>query len=308
MTGNDKWNNVKLTVEFASGSLLRLRQLADPRNDMPRNDIPRYGIMVYMVAFCFLFFVLGLVVGSFLNVLIYRLPRGLNAAKGRSFCPKCKKKISWYDNIPLLSFVLLKGRCRRCGKKISWRYPVVELLTAVTTILIFNLKFEIFNEFLNYKVLNFQITIDLVLTLVLVYTLIVVFFTDLETMVIPDEVILPTSLLLLIRYGLTDYRLVTGISAFAFIGLIYLLTKKKGMGFGDVKFALLMGLALGYPNIIIAFYIAFLTGTLVGIILIVLGKAKWKNKIAFGPFLCLGTFVAYFWGNVVVNWAVRLFL
>lgn len=146
------------------------------------------------------------------------------------------------------------------------------------------------------------------LNLILICTLIVVFFTDLETMIIPDELILPTSLLFFLRYGLTDYRLVAGIISFIFLGFIYLVTKKKGMGFGDVKFALLMGLALGYPKIIVAFYIAFLTGALVGIILILLGKAKWKKKIAFGPFLCLGTFIAYFWGNVVVNWAVRLFL
>ena len=125
------------------------------------------------IVFSFFIFIFGLCVGSFLNVVIYRLPRGLGFVKGRSFCPHCKKKIKWFDNVPLISFILLKGRCRVCHSPISWRYPVVELTTALLTLLIFNFKFEILNQ---YSILNFKTIVDLFLTLLLFWGLIVIFF------------------------------------------------------------------------------------------------------------------------------------
>lgn len=259
-------------------------------------------------------FAFGLVIGSFLNVLIYRLPRGLNIAKGRSFCPKCKKKISWYDNIPLLSFILLRRKCRRCGKHISWRYPAVELLTAVVFVLVGLREIG--------EIGGIREIWGFVLSLTLVCTLIVVFFTDLETMIIPDEILVPAIIVFFV-YKIGSAFPIPNIPAsqgeqylipilfpallsFLFLFLVYLITKRQGIGFGDVKFALLMGLSLGYPKIIVAFYIAFLTGALIGIILILFGKAKWKKKIAFGPFLCLGTFVSFVWGEQIARWAIQL--
>lgn len=247
-----------------------------------------------MIFFNFTVFFLGLCVGSFLNVLIYRMPRGLGFVKGRSFCPKCKNKLSWFDNLPLVSFVLLKGKCRYCRKTISWKYPAVELLTGT----VFLLSYLSSLSCLSY---------------LLFAGLIVVFFIDLEYQIIPDEVILPLAVLFIVQGIIeiilsplnTNFLILNtffpAIGSFLFLYSIYLITKGKGMGFGDVKLAFLMGLVLGWPKIIVAFYLAFLTGAIIGIILILLRKAKLKQKIAFGPFLVLGTMIAYLWGDKIIN-------
>jgi len=247
-----------------------------------------YGNLNLMIFFNFAVFVLGLCVGSFLNVLIYRLPKNLGFVKGRSFCPKCKHKLTWFDNIPLLSFLILKGRCRCCGKTISWKYPIVELLTGAVFLL---------SYLSNLSCLSY----------LLFAGLIVVFFIDLEHQIIPDEIVIPFSLFFLIYFLvvnpnllITNY-LIAGFFSFLFLYFIYLITKGKGMGFGDVKLAFLMGLVLGWPKIIVAFYLAFLTGAIIGIILILLKKSKLKQKIAFGPFLCLGTIIAYLWGEQIIK-------
>lgn len=255
-------------------------------------------------------FLIGLCIGSFLNVIIYRLPRGLGFVKGRSFCPHCKKKIRWFDNVPLISFVLLKGRCRFCHSPISWQYPVVELVTGV----LFVLGSSPFLR--NLVDLSFLRVLDIGLTLALFSALIVIFFIDLEHQIIPDEIVFPIVILFIFRFVFsclsTDYCLLTTIySAFGaslFLFAIYLVTKGKGMGFGDVKLAFLMGLVLGYPKIIVAFYLAFLTGAFVGIILILGRKARFGQKIAFGPFLALSTIIAFLWGEKILSLALKVLL
>jgi len=238
---------------------------------------------------------LGLVIGSFLNVVIYRLPRGLGYVRGRSFCPKCKHKINWFDNVPVISFLILKGHCRFCGKRISWQYPLVELLTGV----LFYLSYLSHLSFLSY---------------LLICGLVVIFFIDLEHQIIPDEIVIPLSILFLVYFLMTNPQLlitnylITALISFLFLYFIFLLTKGKGMGFGDVKLAFLMGLVLGFPKIVVAFYLAFLTGAFIGIILILLGKAKLKQKIAFGPFLVFGTIFSLLWGEKIVTLAEKVLL
>ena len=238
---------------------------------------------------------LGLVIGSFLNVVVYRLPRGLGFVRGRSFCPKCKHKINWFDNVPVISFLILKGRCRFCGRKISWRYPLIELLAGA----LFYLSYLSHLSFLSY---------------LLICGLVVIFFIDLEHQIIPDEIVIPLSVLFLgyrlltnIQYLISNF-LITGIVSFLFLYLIHLLTKGKGMGLGDVKLAFLMGLVLGFPKIVVAFYLAFLTGAFVGVILILLSRAKLKQKIAFGPFLVFGTIFSLLWGEKIVTLAEKVLL
>lgn len=252
-------------------------------------------------------FLMGLCIGSFLNVIIYRLPRGLGFVKGRSFCPHCKKKIRWFDNVPLISFVLLRGRCHFCHSPISWRYPIVELTTGVLFVL------GSLPYFRNLSNLSF---FDWGLTLTLFSALVVIFFIDLEHQIIPDEIVLPLIVLFVLRafisplntYFLLLNTFLPAFGAFLFLLIIYLVTKGKGMGFGDVKFAFLMGLILGYPKIIVAFYLAFLTGALVGIILILGRKAKFGQKIAFGPFLALSTIISFLWGEKILSLALKILL
>jgi len=256
---------------------------------------------VIFVNIIVLFF--GLVIGSFLNVVIYRLPRKLSVVWGRSFCPKCKKKIKWFDNVPLVSYLVLKGHCRSCHSPISFRYPLVELSTGIITVLIFNFKFSIFNQFEIFQLLNFKTIFDIFSYLVLGWGLIAIFFIDLEHQIIPDEIVIPLIIIFTLRFILIgNYRLIlVGLVSFLFLFLIYFFTKGKGMGVGDVKLSFLMGLSLGFPKVILAFYIAFLTGAIAGVILILAKKAKLKQKIAFGPFLSLGTIIACIWGENILK-------
>jgi len=253
--------------------------------------------------FLFFIFILGLSTGSFLNVLIYRLPRSLKLT-GRSFCPKCKKKIFWYDNIPVLSFLLLRGKCRHCHSPISKYYPVVELLTGVlfliTAILLFGQEI---------RDMRYEIRFFFLLTyhLFLISSLIVVFFTDLRHRIIPDQLIYPTIIIAFIfqAYSLrsTVYScLLAAFGAGLFFLLLHLITRGKGMGFGDVKLAFLMGLVLGPLRVILALYLAFLTGAFTGVILILAKKKKFGEQIPFGPFLVGSTIVALFWGQEIVEW------
>ena len=168
----------------------------------------------------FLTFCGGLLIGSFLNVLIYRLPRGLSFTKGRSFCPKCKKQINFSDNIPLMSFVLLKGRCRFCHSSISWRYPVVELTTGVLFVLAAQNKLGRLGEL---RLLGVG---DFLLTILLFSGLIVIFFIDLEHQIIPDEIIFPLIVLFSLRQffpfptSLSSFSLLTSHSLLQLFSLL----------------------------------------------------------------------------------------
>lgn len=230
-----------------------------------------------------LLFLLGLCFGSFINCLVYRLNHQVSILKGRSFCPKCKKPIVWYDNIPVLSFVRLGGRCRWCHSPISWQYPIVELTSAILTLATFWLTNRIF--------INYQLSI---INLLFTYCLLAIFISDLIYMTIPDEVVIfgvIVSLIFLIS------NLVSAAGAALFFYLLYLITKGKGMGFGDVKLALLMGLILGWPKIILALYLAFISGALVGVTLILTKRKKFGQVIPFGPFLALNTWITLLFGD-----------
>ena len=257
--------------------------------------------MLGMVFFTFIF---GLFIGSFLNVLGDRLPKGKSPIKGRSRCEKCKKTLKWYDLIPLMSFIMLKGKCRYCKTSLSFYYPTVEL---VTGILFISTAFFVFNGS-QFPITNFQLLITFIYYLFIVSSLIVVFFADLKYGIIPDKIIFPaiavSFLYFLINHSsLIINHLFSAVGASLFFLLLFLITKGKGMGFGDVKFAFLMGLILGFPNIIIALYVAFLTGAIIGCILIVWRKKRiFGTIIPFGPFLVLGTFFALFWGESIFQY------
>ncbi len=265
-------------------------------------------------------FLLGLVVGSFLNCLIYRLETNQSFVFGRSRCPNCQHPLSGRDLIPVLSFIFLGGKCRYCQKKISWQYPLVEISTALIFLLIFNYQFLIFNQF---PIFNF------IYLLFVSSCLIVIFVFDLKHYLIPDEVLYP-AIIVTVLYRVSDclkigvwdllghWSLVIGnlktlfnplVSAFV-AGLlflaIYLITRGRGMGFGDVKLAFLMGLFLGFPKIVVAVFFAFLAGALIGLTLILLRKKTLKSQLPFAPFLVLGTFFALFFGQQIINYYLNL--
>lgn len=250
-------------------------------------------------------FVLGLLVGSFLNVLIDRLANEESPFKGRSHCDHCGKTLEPLDLIPVISFLWLGGKCRYCKRKLSWQYPLVELLTGILLVC-----FTV-----HYQVINIEplfINIAYIPLLLILLSLFVIFISDLKYRIIPDEMIV-VLLVGTVLYGL--FNKINwqehGLSSLAVTGLfllIILLTKGKGMGLGDVKYVLFMGLFLGPLGTITALYISFLTGAAVSLILI-LGKLKsLKSQIAFGPFLIFGTIVSFYFGEAIQMWYTKLFL
>jgi leader peptidase (prepilin peptidase)/N-methyltransferase len=222
----------------------------------------------------------GLLWGSFLNVLIDRLPKGQDVLLGRSHCDYCKRILRWYELIPVLSFLLARGRCLRCRKPLSFQYPFIELVTATACLLIIP-----------------AVSASLpggIAAFILFSAFLVIFVADYKYQIIPDSMIVAVAAGALIRNAAdfsvqeTTTRLVTGICTFVFFYALWRVTKRRGIGLGDVKLSPVLGFLLGYPDIIWALYSAFLTGALAGVILILYGTKTMKSKIAFGPFLLAG--------------------
>lgn len=253
-------------------------------------------------------FLVGIFFGSFLNVIVDRFPRKQTIIKGRSYCEFCKKELVWYDLIPLFSFLILKGKCRYCHKFIGIFYPIIELSTGVlfltTCLFVYGLNFQF--SIINSSILNIKFIINLGYYLFLVSSFIIIFFTDIKHGVIPDKVVFPAMIisclyLLFVNPFSLFINLVSAFGAFVFFFALFLITKGKGMGFGDVKLVFLLGLILGFPKIVLALYLAFLTGALSGIILIIWRKKRsLKETIPFGPFLIAGTIISLFLGDLLI--------
>lgn len=255
-----------------------------------------------------LVFLLGLVFGSFLNVVIYRTTQGMSPLSGRSVCPKCKKMISWKHNIPLISFFILGGRCANCKTKISWQYPVVEFMTGIMFVwwfLVGKSFFLLLGQPWNY--------VQPVFWLIVGMLLLVVFITDLRFGLIPDQVSLPLFILALgYRLGLvTSHQMqsidlvnavISGLVLTFFFYCLWYFTKGRGFGFGDVKLAPSLGLLLGWPRTLVGMFIAFCLGAVVAIGLIIGGKKRFGQTIPFGPFLVLGTVASLLWGQQWWGW------
>ncbi|OGG23685.1 hypothetical protein A3A79_00555 [Candidatus Gottesmanbacteria bacterium RIFCSPLOWO2_01_FULL_43_11b] len=221
------------------------------------------------------FFLLGISFGSFMNVLIDRLPRG-QTIWGRSHCDHCNKKLRWFELVPIISYIGQFGRCRRCHKRLSLQYPLIELTTG-------------FGFLLLYPQYAFMI---------IFCALLVIFVADLKYQIIPDSMILVGILGAL----LSKPYFIPGIGAALFFLLLWIITKGRGMGLGDVKLGFLLGLFLGFPRIAFALYVAFLTGAIVGVILILRKRAGLKSKIAFGPFLILGALISILYETTIRTW------
>ncbi len=242
-----------------------------------------------MIIFLILLFIVGAAIGSFLNVVIYRLPRHESIVAPGSRCPACDMPVSWYDNIPLLSFAWLRGRCRRCGQPISFWYPVVELLTAVLFVLA------------GWK---FGSGAELLPPLLLIAALIAIFFIDLEHYIIPNAIVLPVAAVGLgLAIAVHPHRWAELLAAGAISGVFFLvlaLIKPGGMGMGDVKLALALGFFLG-KAVIVAMFAAFLLGALTGVALIAVRGKKMSSRLPFGPFLAVGAILALFYGPFLLD-------
>lgn len=254
----------------------------------------------------FLFFVLGLVFGSFLTSFTYRVPRGIDFFHGRSYCPKCRVKIPAWANIPLFSYLFLRGKCVRCKGKISIRYPLIELISGISFLYIYRtfVNCQTALSFLNtpFCTLGNESIFYLALVLVLFLVFFSIFIIDLEGQIIFDELVFSSFFLIFIFFIFKDNNLMYDnlFSGFFFASILLFLnlaTKGKGMGLGDVKLAIPIAFFLGFSLSFYWLFLAFLTGGITGIILIMLGKAKLKQKIAFGPFLIFSFFVVLFFGN-----------
>ena len=245
----------------------------------------------------FLTFLLGLAVGSFINLLIDRLPKGEDIIFKRSHCDFCRKTLRIADLVPLISFLFLKGRCRYCRRPLSLKYPLFELLTAFLFVFVY-LKYPLSG--------SLESLVSLFYYWLAVSVLLVIFFIDLRHHIIPDGLTLILTLTTLFYQWLylPQFFLSNILSGAGFMLLflfLFLVTRGRGMGFGDVKLSFFIGMFAGFPKIIVVFYLAFLTGALLSLILVSMGKKKLKSTIAFGPFLVAAAFVGHFYGDSLIR-------
>jgi len=237
-------------------------------------------------------FLYGIVLGSFLNVLIYRLPLKENIATNRSHCMKCGKQIQWYDLVPLVSYIILRGKCRNCGDKISVQYPLIEAINGVGYVLIFTV-----NGFTLLSILN-----------CLVFSiLIVIAVIDWRTFEIPVSLNISIGVLAIFKIILNMNNLLVALIGFCaisgFLLILYFITRGRGIGGGDIKLMAAAGLYLGWKNIILAFVIGCILGAVIHLILM-----KVYNKshmLAFGPYLSAGILISILYGDKIIDWYLK---
>jgi len=254
-----------------------------------------YPLMYYLFAF-----LLGAVVGSFLNVCIYRLPREKSIVSPPSSCPSCGAGIRFYDNIPIVSYLLLRGRCRSCRAPISRQYPLVELINALLALFLF-MKFGLSSAFL--------------VLFVFCSALVVITFIDLEHQIIPDEISIPGIVIGFAASFLFPgpswknslLGIVVGGGSLLIVAYGYqLIAKKEGMGGGDIKLLAMMGAFLGWKSIPFIIFVSSLVGSVVGISVMLARKRDSQVPIPFGPFLAFGAVMYIFFGRQLIAWYFSL--
>lgn len=251
-------------------------------------------------AFTVAFALAGLAVGSFLNVCIYRLPRGLSVVSPGSRCPTCESPVHWYHNVPVSSYVLLRGRCASCGSRISPVYPVVEVMTAVLFVA-------------HYWQIGWQPM--LVPRVILACALIVLGVIDLEHRILPNVITIPGIVLgFLFSLVLPPGPLASGLGIVVGAGILLLTAEayyrvrgEEGLGMGDVKMLAMIGAFLGWPLALLTLVLSSVAGSLVGVGLLLTGAGGMKSALPFGSFLAIGAAVASLWGEPLINWYVSLF-
>jgi leader peptidase (prepilin peptidase)/N-methyltransferase len=231
--------------------------------------------------------IIGLILGSFLSVLLERLPKGATGiVAGRSECPECHHQLGWLDLLPVVSFLILRARCRYCKTKIPWLYPALEV-TSAAVLGLYAYRYGIGTSWL-------------ALDLLVLFSLVAMFFFDLKYRILPDVITLPLILivsarLLFERPDLLGNMVATGVLLTCLFGLVHLVSHGQWLGLGDVKLAMLIGLLFGYPGAIGVTLVAVWSGALVGIILMILGRANMKTALPFGSFWALAAIITILW-------------
>ena len=250
--------------------------------------------------YSFLIFSLGACLGSFANVCIYRLPKNKQIVSGRSFCPKCKKKINWYDNLPLISFIILNNKCRNCKRVISSRYFIVELITGISFLLIY---------------LNFKNPYTIIFLSILSLILIMIFFIDLENFIIPDSLNFIVMGLALLKNFLPNFgtmliheinqSIIGGMAGYLSIWLIIFLYKtfKKidGMGFGDAKLMAGIGLLFGWQSIPFILFVSSILGLIFVVPSLIKKQKTMRTEIPFGPFIIAACLIYFAQGDLLYS-------
>ena len=245
-------------------------------------------------------FIFGLCIGSFLNVCIYRIPESKSIVHPGSTCPSCGTPIRFYDNIPVLSYVALRGKCRHCKASISFRYPVVELLSGLFAV---------------STVLKYGITLEAAVYYAFIAALLAITFIDIDHQIIPDVITLPGIPVFFaasfVLPNITFVESVLGIligggSLFLVAWLYHLVTKKEGMGGGDIKLLGMMGAVIGWKGVLFTIFVASAIGTICGILIILKARKTMKLAVPFGPFLAIGGIAYIFFGPQFISWYFNL--
>ena len=245
-------------------------------------------------------FIFGLCIGSFLNVCIYRLPESKSIVQPRSMCPHCGTLIRFYDNIPILSYIALKGKCRHCSASIALRYPVVELISGVFALGVY---------------LKYGIRLETPIYYAFIATLLVITFIDIDHQIIPDVITLPgIPIFFAASFALKQISFVESIlgilagggSLFLVAWLYHLLTKKEGMGGGDIKLLAMIGAVIGWKGVLFTIFVASAVGTLAGMLIMLKTRKTMKLAVPFGPFLAIGGITYILFGPQLINWYFNL--
>ncbi|MBW2513658.1 MAG: prepilin peptidase [Deltaproteobacteria bacterium] len=241
-------------------------------------------------------FVFGSCIGSFLNVCIYRLPNSKSIVYPPSACPGCQAPIRFYDNIPILSFLLLRGKCRSCQASISIRYPMIELMAGLFAVCVY---------------LKFGLTPEALITYLLIASLVVITFIDLDHRIIPDAISLPgipigfaaSFFSPAITYMESLMGILVGGGSLLLVAWVYnLITHKEGMGGGDIKLLAMIGAFVGWQGVLLTIFLSSAIGTLCGLLVMLRSGKNMKMVIPFGPFLAMGAMIHIFFGRELIFW------
>jgi prepilin signal peptidase PulO-like enzyme (type II secretory pathway) len=253
----------------------------------------------------------GAVIGSFTNCFVWRLYKN-ESLMGRSYCPKCRKQIHWYDNVPILSFLALRGRCRACAQGISWQYPAVEISTALLFAAVyFFATSSLPPDSLYWAFGDPYFIVRLVRDLFIVFIFTVVFVYDLRWYLVSDKAVLPAALLLFLLnlyLGFPWWKILLA----AMIGGLFflaqlLISKGKWIGGGDVRLGLLIGAAFGRLDYLaLTLMLAYMVGSVVGITLLLAKKKQWGSELPLGVFLAIASIISLLFGDSIITWYLTL--